>query len=256
MLKFAVILTRRYKSGYVLCPFPRQDAVVTAVYTHTAHHSNNAHTVFFCVFLLTLLCTVRIVCSKCSAATWKIFSIGAHWRKISHPLYIPSCIIIFYLFRRGLYVVYLHLTITQRQQQTPLPKWYEYDHKQPDTSKEQIKTIVPPNEYPYQTSNHPRVYNLQQAPPLPKTSPRYSSTDIKSPRPILKENFRSSTPTANLSTHFNLNDILKISSPTDWDLNPHTHRKVNNIYILVKKHSLRMKTWKSERAVHFWSTAT
>lgn len=73
------------------------------------------------------------------------------------------------------------------KKQTPVPMCYEHDHKQPATSKEQIKTIVPPNEYP-QPDVHllERVYNVQQAPPLPKTTPRHCSTDIKLPHPILK----------------------------------------------------------------------
>ena len=76
-------------------------------------------------------------------------------------------------------------------------------------SKEQIKTIVPPNEYPNQTSIQPRVYNLQQAPPLPKTTPRHNFTDIKLLHPILKENSRASARNTNLSTYYNLKDLLK-----------------------------------------------
>ena len=69
MLKVAVILTSRNMSDYVLCPSPRHAAVVTAVYTHTAHHSGNAHTVFFCVLLVGYVVYSSDSCSQCSAAT-------------------------------------------------------------------------------------------------------------------------------------------------------------------------------------------
>jgi hypothetical protein len=66
-MKVTVVLTGRNSSGYMLCPFPKYAAVVIAVCTRTAHHSNNAHTLFFSVCFVEYIvcCRDKLLTTQC-----------------------------------------------------------------------------------------------------------------------------------------------------------------------------------------------